>query len=188
MTLRTKMEKLNAALEDEPFSRTWDAILSDVADDIFNSWYNGGKIIVAGNGGSASEAEHFSAELHGRFKGEKDPIPVICLSSNMATITAIANDYGYDQVFAKQLDPLGGQDDIVLLFSTSGRSPNIIKAAGMASFIGATVISFTGANPANELVAYSDQLIRVDSTETDVIQEAHLIFIHTICEYLEKYR
>ena len=188
MTLRTKMNKLNSVLEDEAFSRTWDAILQDIAEDIANVWYNGGKVIVAGNGGSASQAEHFSAELLGRFKAEKAPIPVVCLNSNMAAITAIANDYGYEKIFSKQLDALGEEQDILILFSTSGHSPNILKAAVMGDFIGATVISFTGASPSNELVTYSDQNIRVDSVETDVIQEAHMIFIHTICEYLEAER
>jgi D-sedoheptulose 7-phosphate isomerase len=154
---------------------------------ISTAWLENKNIFVAGNGGSASQSDHFVAELLGRFKTDSDPISAVSLSSNNSVLTAIANDFSFSEVFSRQLDGLAKEGDVVILFSTSGTSRNIVNAAKMANFIGAKVISFVG-NNSSELILLSDLLIEVPLKEVDTIQEVHLILSHAICENLENYR
>jgi|WetSurMetagenome_2_1015567.scaffolds.fasta_scaffold21025_6 D-sedoheptulose 7-phosphate isomerase len=166
----------------------YDHMIEQVTYSIYDTWYKGGKVYVAGNGGSASQSEHFVAELVGTFKDKIEPISAISLTSNSSVITAIANDFGYEEVFSRQIDGLVDEKDLVVLFTTSGSSKNIIRAAAMANFIGAYVISFVGQNCDPALSNYSDSLVQVMSIDTPTIQEAHLMLIHSICEGLEEYR
>jgi D-sedoheptulose 7-phosphate isomerase len=148
------------------------------ADTIANS----GKLLICGNGGSSSDAQHMAAELVGRFKKERAPRPAIALVDS-SILTAVGNDYGFDQVFARQVHALGDIGDCLLAISTSGNSENVIMAAKVAQVLGLTVIALTGKG--GKLADLADIAIRVDSTDTARIQEAHILILHLICEALE---
>ena len=144
-----------------------------------------GKIIVFGNGGSASDAQHFCGELLGRFKKNRKPLPCMCLSVNAPVITCISNDYSYAEVFSRQLEAIANSEDVVVMFSTSGKSPNVVEAASLAKDMKLTTISFTGVS-GGLLEAYSNICIKVPSNSTARIQEAHLFLIHILCEGLDE--
>lgn len=185
MSLKTKVEKLNSIFSAK--MESYSGYVEHIADDIYTAWYNDNKIYVAGNGGSASQAEHLVAELIGRFKVNSEPIGAVSLTTNTSAITAIANDFSFNDIFSRQIDGLAVENDLVILFSTSGKSKNIVEAAKMANFIGCNVISFVG--PYGEaLLPYSDPIITIPSKDVDTIQEAHLLLTHAICEELETYR
>lgn len=153
-----------------------------------NIIYENNKILIAGNGGSASDANHFAAELTGKFKSIKRiPISAISLSENSSSITAIANDLGFENIFSRQIEALGNKGDIIFLFSTSGKSKNIIKAARIAKKKSLIIISITGSFN-SELKKYSDLYLKINSQNTALIQEINIIIIHLICYSLEKYK
>jgi phosphoheptose isomerase len=137
----------------------------------------GNKLLVAGNGGSAAEAQHLTAELVGRFKDERHPLPAIALHGDTSSLTAIGNDYGFESVFARPVTALAQPRDVVVLLSTSGRSPNILAAAVAARRVGAAVWAMTGRAP-NPLAAAADEVVAVDSHDNAVVQEVHLVFVH----------
>lgn len=147
---------------------------------ISGSLRSGGKILACGNGGSASDAQHLVAEFVGRMSFERRSLPAVCLTSDGAVLTALGNDYGYEEVFARQVRGLGKPGDVLVVLSTSGRSPNVVQAAIVARQMGLRVISLTGpsADPALEL---ADAWLRVESFETTHIQEIHSAMVHTIC-------
>jgi D-sedoheptulose 7-phosphate isomerase len=144
----------------------------------------GGRILVAGNGGSAAEAQHFATELVGRFLRERDPYAVLSLTADTAVLTAIANDYGYEHVFARQVDAYAHPGDVFVGFSTSGASPNLVKAAGSARERGVTSIAVTGAR-VSPLADLADIAIRAPADETPLIQELHTIILHVLCDLVE---
>lgn len=137
-------------------------------------------VFFAGNGGSASQALHLSAELVGRFKVERRPFPSIALVENVSTITAIANDYVYDEVFARQVCAFGRAGDVLVALSTSGTSRNVLRAADEASGLGMEVIALTGAT-GGELVERAQVLIAVPGTDVAHVQEVHLVIGHLLC-------
>jgi len=143
------------------------------------------KILVCGNGGSAADSQHLAGELVGRFQKEREPIGCISLTTNTSIITAIGNDYGFDRIFARQIDATGKNGDVVILISTSGKSTNIIEAAKSARMKKMQIISLTGYEP-NMLSEMSDLTISVPSKSTPRIQEIHSIIIHLICGILEE--
>ena len=143
---------------------------------------NSGKLLICGNGGSSSDAQHMAAELVGRFKRERAPKPAIALIDS-SILTAVGNDYGFEQVFARQVHALGEMGDCLLAISTSGNSENVIMAAKVAQVLGLTVIALTGKG--GKLADIADVAIKVDSTDTARIQEAHILILHMICEALE---
>jgi D-sedoheptulose 7-phosphate isomerase len=145
----------------------------------------GKKILIAGNGGSASESQHLSAELMVKFKKKRNPISAICLSSDISLITACSNDFGYEFIFERQIEGIGKKGDILILMTTSGKSNNIIKAAKLAKHKGLIVISLTGINK-TLLSKYSNYEIKIQTKSTALIQEMHLFIIHTLCEILDK--
>lgn len=147
---------------------------------------SGARLMVAGNGGSAGEAQHFTAELVGRFLGERRPLSAICLSAETSSLTAILNDYGADEVFARQVEAHGRPGDVLVLLSTSGRSPNLLRAAQRARDHGIEVWSMTGPAP-NPLANLSSQSICAASSSTAAVQELHLIAVHAICAALDAY-
>lgn len=148
--------------------------------------YQEGKTVYAlGNGGSASDANHFIGELVGRFILERKGLPAHSLCTNDALITAIANDYGYESVFARQVDTFVQEGDIVVAFSTSGKSPNAVKALEVARQKGATTVGFTGRS-GGLFPELCDVCIRVPSDATPRIQEAHIAVVHIVCELLER--
>jgi D-sedoheptulose 7-phosphate isomerase len=141
-------------------------------------------ILVIGNGGSASEAQHLVGELVGRFKMERRGYPAISLSSDITSITAIANDYGYEQIFSRQIEALGQKKDLLITLSTSGNSKNCINAIKVAKQNGICTIALLGKN-GGEMKGLADIEIIVPSNDTARIQEIHLLIIHTWCEHVE---
>lgn len=154
------------------------------ADAVVACLRSGGRVLVAGNGGSASEAQHFATELVGRFLRERAPYAVLSLTADTAVLTAIANDYGYEHVFARQVEAYGRRGDLFLGFSTSGRSSNLVNAATVARDMGVMVIAITGARQ-SPLADLADVAIRAPAEETPLIQELHTIVLHILCDLVE---
>ena len=152
-----------------------------------NCLLNGGKILCCGNGGSAGDAQHFSAELLNRFEKERPPLPAIAFTTDTSTITAIANDYSYDEIYSKQISALGNEGDILLAISTSGNSANVITAIQAAHERQMSVVSFTGnaGGKMESLMTEKDVEIRVPSNRTARIQEVHLVLIHCLCDFID---
>jgi len=157
--------------------------LMAVAEHINEAFYNGKKILVAGNGGSAAQAQHLSDEMVGRYKSNRRPYPVVALGSDGAVLTCIGNDFGFEKVFSRQVEALGQEGDIFIGLSTSGNSKNILLAAEAARQHGMTVIALTGES--GKLREVADYSIEIPSTETARIQEMHLHAIHLLCEIFE---
>ncbi len=145
---------------------------------------SGGKLLFAGNGGSAAEAQHFSAEMVGRFLKERRPLPAIALNTDTSALTAIGNDYGYEQVFARQVEALGNAGDVLIVMSTSGRSKNIVQAMTVARAKGVITIALTGSHP-RDMGDLADVVLKVPSSHTPQIQEGHLVLGHLLCALVE---
>lgn len=151
--------------------------------------HGGGKILSCGNGGSAGDAQHFSAELLNRFERERPGLPAVALTTDSSTLTAIANDYDYEQIFSKQILALGNANDCLLAISTSGNSPNVVAAVHAAHEKGMCVVALTGCDGgsiAQVLNADADIEIRVPSTRTARVQEVHLVVIHCLCDGIDQ--
>lgn len=155
------------------------------AELIVDALRDGGTVLAFGNGGSASDATHFAAELVGRYLLDRDGLPAVSLSDNPSAITAISNDYGYERVFARQVEALGRAGDVALGISTSGRSGNVLAALEAARANGLTTVVLTGGDgrPAREA---ADVCIAVPSAETPRIQEGHTLVLHILCELVER--
>ncbi|APC97804.1 phosphoheptose isomerase [Pseudofrancisella aestuarii] len=149
---------------------------------------NGGKILVCGNGGSAADAQHFSAELLNRFEMERPPLPAIALTTDTSTITSIGNDYDYSQIFSKQVAALGNEGDILFAISTSGNSSNIVKAIEEAHDLDMQIVAMTGKDGGVMRTMYKDGDIelRVPSDVTARIQENHILIIHCLCDIIDQ--
>ena len=158
---------------------------------MFSSISKGGKILACGNGGSAADAQHFAAELVGRFERERKELGAIALTTDSSILTAIGNDYGYDEVFSKQVRALGKPEDILLAISTSGNSKNVILAIEAAQKIGMGVIAFTGRGGGKINLLLSQQNSQqnvhlcVPSERTARIQETHLLLLHCLCDGID---
>lgn len=159
-------------------------VLADAAAAIIGALRAGNKVLTAGNGGSAADAQHFSAELVGRYKRERSPYPAIALTTDTSILTAIGNDYGYEDVFARQVGALGRAGDILLAYSTSGESANLIAAADEAHRRGMTVIALTGPRD-NSLARLADIALLMPAGDTPVVQEMHLMTTHLLCDLAE---
>jgi D-sedoheptulose 7-phosphate isomerase len=148
---------------------------------------NGGKILTCGNGGSAADAQHFSAELLNRFEKERPGLPAIALTTDSSTLTAIANDYSYEEVFSKQIRAIGNSNDLLLAISTSGSSGNIVNAVKAAHERDMAVIGLTGMSGGKmaEIFNQTDIEIRAPSERTARIQEVHLLVIHCLCDFID---
>lgn len=171
----------NTALLDERSVRA----IAQAAGAIIRSLKKGGKVILFGNGGSASDSQHIAAELVGRFQKERKALPAIALTTNTSIITAIANDYGYDTVFTRQIDALGRKGDIAIGISTSGSSPNVISAIKSARKSGLTTIALAGGSSGSKLAKSAALSIVVPVKKTARVQEAHALIGHIICELVE---
>ncbi|UCH47950.1 MAG: phosphoheptose isomerase [Betaproteobacteria bacterium] len=161
--------------------------LSETGQLMANSLKNGGKILACGNGGSAGDAQHFSAELLNRFEMERAPLAAVALTTDSSTLTSIANDYHYDEVFSKQVTGLGREGDVLLAISTSGNSPNVLRAIEAAHERGMKVVALTGkkGGKMTALLRDGDINLCVPSDSTARIQEVHLICLHCICDAID---
>lgn len=152
------------------------------------SLLGGGRILSCGNGGSAGDAQHFSSELLNRFERERPELPGIALTTDSSTLTSIANDYSYNQIFSKQVRALGREGDILLAISTSGNSANVIQAIQAAHDREMSVVAMTGRDGGEmaRLYGSSDVEIRVPASSTARVQEVHLLIIHCLCDYIDE--
>lgn len=148
---------------------------------------SGGKIMACGNGGSAADAQHFAAELMGRFERERRELAAVALTTDTSILTAVGNDYSYDQVFSKQVRGLGKSGDILLAITTSGNSKNVIKAVEAAQALGIKVIALSGngGGQLNNVLGANDLLLTAPSSRTARIQETHLVLLHALCDGID---
>ena len=161
--------------------------INQISEDCINAIKNKKKILLLGNGGSASDAMHITAELIGRFNKERIALPVIDLVSNPSSITALANDYNYKQIFSRQLQGVGNEGDILICISTSGLSQNVVEAIKIAEKKSIKTVILTG-NKKNNLHKFKSlEIVKVPSQSTARIQEMHILIGHIICEIIEKY-
>ena len=156
-----------------------------IADVIVSALRGGNKLLIAGNGGSAGDAQHIAAEIVGRYKKDRPAYAAIALTTDTSALTAIGNDYGFEQIFARQVEGLGQRGDVLLGMTTSGRSPNILAALKVARLRGLVTIGFTGTKGAS-MAASCDHLFMAPSDDTAVIQQIHLTFGHGICDVIEQ--
>jgi D-sedoheptulose 7-phosphate isomerase len=160
-------------------------VVAQWGQDLADIFAAGGKLLACGNGGSAAEAQHLTGELLGRFRDERRPLPAVALSADSSAVTAIANDYGIEELFARQVQAYGRPGNVLVAISTSGTSPNVIAAAKAGLDLGVTVWALTGPAP-NPLAALSDSAIAVDAPTVATAQEIHLSLIHALCIALDK--
>jgi D-sedoheptulose 7-phosphate isomerase len=151
---------------------------------ITDALLNGNKVLWCGNGGSAADSQHLAAELVGRFRRRRSGLASIALTADTSVLTAVANDFGYDEVFQRQVDALCQPDDVVVGISTSGNSKNVCAALQKARQIGAKTVAMTGKS-GGRLASVADVCIRVPSTDPARIQEAHILYGHILCEWIE---
>jgi D-sedoheptulose 7-phosphate isomerase len=161
------------------------AAVSAAARLIVDSYRGGGKLLVFGNGGSAAQAQHMVGELAGRYLLERRSLPAVALMDNPATLTAVANDYAFDQVFTRQLEGLAAPGDVALAISTSGRSANVVAGVRAARDAGLGTVALTGGD-GGELRELAGVCIRVPSAEVPRIQEGHMLVTHILCEIVER--
>jgi D-sedoheptulose 7-phosphate isomerase len=179
--LRRSQQTLERAATDAAFV---DAIVA-IAGRIAASLKSGGKVLLAGNGGSASDAQHIAAELVGRLVDDRAPLAAIALTTDTSALTAIGNDYGFEQVFARQLRALGKKGDVFIAISTSGRSPNVIAALQAARELGLVTVGFGKTGPA-PMLALCDVVLAAPSEETAQTQQLHITAAHAICHLVER--
>lgn len=159
--------------------------LEKLVEIIVKAFISGNKVLFIGNGGSASDCNHLATEFVSKFYRERKALPAISLAANNATITAIANDYGFEKVFSRQIEGLGEKGDVLFAFSTSGNSENILEALNKAEERGLVKIGLTGEKPC-KMDNLCDILFKVPSVETSIIQESHIMLGHLICKMVEE--
>ena len=159
--------------------------IARTVETIAHGLRNGHKVLFFGNGGSAADAQHLAAELVGRFGPNRSPLPAISLATDTSVLTAVGNDYGYDKVFARQIEALGQSGDIAIAISTSGNSPSVLAAIDVARSKGLFTIGFTG-ETSGKMKDRVEVLFRVPSRETPRIQETHVVLGHILCELVDR--
>lgn len=162
-------------------------VIVEAAQTIIAHLENNNKILICGNGGSAADAQHFSSELLNRFELDRRSLPAIALTTDSSTLTSIANDFSYDDIFSRQITALGQAGDVLFVISTSGRSKNVVRAIETAKSLDLTVIALTGRDGGGipKLLKDLDTEIRISANSTARIQEVHLLVIHIICELID---
>jgi len=159
-------------------------LIQDIAEEIIRVFKNGNKTLIAGNGGSAADAQHMAGEFVSKFYFDRHGLPAIALSTDTSIITAIGNDYGFERLFARQVQAIGVKGDIFIGISTSGNSSNILKALEECKQLGITTVGLTGQN-GGKMPNLCEYCIKVPSIETPRIQEAHILIEHIICALVE---
>ena len=170
-------------MADTPETR---AVTAKMAEAIITALRNGNKVLLAGNGGSAADAQHLAAELVGRFAYDRPGLPAIAVTTDTSALTAIGNDYGYDQVFSRQVEALGVRGDVFIGITTSGKSPNILKALEAARSRGVTTVGWTGRVAPEQFQALSDMVLTIDADTTARVQQGHMIVGHIVCALVER--
>lgn len=175
----------------EEHRRVFDRLIAEKMPDIrrgaeliWNALADGKKILLCGNGGSAADAQHIAAEFVGRYETERRAFPSVALTTDTSALTAIGNDYGFERVFARQVEALAEKGDVLIGISTSGNSPNVLAALAIAKEIGCVTIGMTGAE-GGKMWNLCDACLRVPSGRTARIQEAHIAVAHVWCEYVD---
>lgn len=179
--LRDSIAVKEAMLADSTLLET----VERTAEVCIESLRSGGKILLCGNGGSAADAQHLAAELVGRYLRERQALPAIALTTNTSNITAVGNDYSYDEIFSRQIEALGNKGDIAIGISTSGNSRNVLRAISTAKRKDLTTVGLTG-HPGGALLKQADYCLQVPSACTPRIQEGHIWLGHTVCELIEE--
>ncbi len=159
-------------------------LIAEIAERLSSALKSGGKLLICGNGGSAADAQHFAAELVGRFEKERNGLPAIALTTDTSSLTAIGNDYGFDRLFSRQVEALATSSDVLIGISTSGNSENVVMAIKKAKERGCQTIGMTGKD-GGRIAAEADMNINVPVQRTARIQEAHLTILHILCEIIE---
>jgi D-sedoheptulose 7-phosphate isomerase len=173
-------EVIGACLRDQALMYT----IAAIAGIIEASLRSGGKVLLAGNGGSAADAQHIAGELVSRLNFDRSPLAAIALTTDSSVLTAIGNDYGYEQLFSRQILGLGRKEDVFVAISTSGRSPNVLAAVSAAKGIGMRTIAFTG-SPGGVLANTCAVALRAPSASTPLIQQVHITAAHAVCALVE---
>ena len=178
--LSASRDVVSAAIADDQFVET----IGQISELVTTRLRADSKVLFAGNGGSAADAQHIAGEFVSRLNYDRDPIAGIALTTDSSVLTAIGNDYGYEQVFARQVRGLGRAGDILVAISTSGKSPNILAAVAAAKNVGMHTVGFTGSGN-TKLAQCCDIVLRAPSTATPLIQQVHIMAAHAICELVE---
>ena len=179
--IHTSAENFNNLLNDQQLLQA----IEQIVGVCISAFEQDKKILLCGNGGSASDAQHIAAELSGRFYKDRKPLFAEALHVNSSYMTAVANDYGYEQTYARMLQAAGRKGDVLIGISTSGNSPNVVKAIEKANEVGLTTIGFTGQD-GGKMNAICDFMIKIPSDDTPRIQEAHILIGHIICQLIEE--
>jgi D-sedoheptulose 7-phosphate isomerase len=169
-----------------PSLRSHAAMVERWGRTLAESLWEGRRLLAAGNGGSAAEAQHLTAELVGRFLAERRPFSAIALCAETSSLTAIVNDYGAEEMFARQVEAHGRPGDVLVLLSTSGRSPNVVRAAARGRAAGLTVWGLTGPGP-SPLAALCDETLAIDAPSTAAVQALHLVAVHALCAAVDEH-
>jgi D-sedoheptulose 7-phosphate isomerase len=182
IVLKSLKESLKA--KERFFTKKNIARVINAAELIADTFKAGGKLMIIGNGGSAADAQHLAAEFVNRFEIERPPLPAIALTTDTSILTSIGNDYSFDTVFVKQVKAIGKEGDVLLALTTSGTSPDVVKAVGTASRLGIKTIALVGRG-GGDLIEMADLLLNVDSNSTPRIQEVHITICHMLCELVD---
>jgi D-sedoheptulose 7-phosphate isomerase len=178
--LAASRDVILATIADPSFAAT----IADIAKLVEACLRAGGRVLLAGNGGSAADAQHIAGEMVSRLNFDRDPVAGIALTTDTSVLTAIGNDYGYEQVFSRQIRGIGQKGDVFVAISTSGKSPNILAAVAAAREMGIRVVGFTGSTEC-PLRSMCDIVLSVPSPSTPLIQQAYMVAAHSICELIE---
>jgi D-sedoheptulose 7-phosphate isomerase len=179
------LQRSRDAFERAIADRGFISAVAAIAEVIAAAYRSGGKLLIAGNGGSAGDAQHIAAEFLSRYLLDRQPLPAIALTTDTSVLTAVGNDYGFERVFERQVRGLGRRGDVFLAISTSGRSANVLAALRAAREIGLVTVGFTGSG-ANEMRAHCDHVLSAPSEETAVVQQIYLVAAHAICGVVER--
>jgi len=178
---RTSCEALSRAAEDAKLRAT----IYGIADTIAAAFRGGHKLLIAGNGGSAADAQHIAGEFLSRLNFDRNPLPAIALTTDSSVLTAIGNDYGFEQTFERQVRGLGNPGDVFMAISTSGRSPNVIAALKTARDLSLATVGFSGSRSNSLMQALCDYFLAAPTEETPLIQQIHIVAAHAICGLVE---
>lgn len=178
-------EQVDEAARVQQAVREMAPLLASIAERMVAVFRSGGQVFFFGNGGSAADAQHWAAELSGQFYQRRPSLPAIALTTNTSQVTALANDFGYEEIFSRPLEGSARQGDLVVGISTSGRSRNVLRAFEVARAQGLVTVGFTGAS-GGEMAERSDYLVRIPSTDVARVQEGHELCGHLICAVVER--